>query len=70
MILYKRTGTVRECFYIFFLLCFGFGVVYVTAINLFHASGLFLYPLKTSEDQRYSKVFRVIEKDQWHEIGS
>ena len=25
-------------------------------INLFHATGLFLYPLKTSENQRFSDV--------------
>ena len=27
-------------------------------INLFHATDLFLYPLKTSENQRFSDAFR------------
>ena len=27
-------------------------------VNLFHATGFFLYPLKTSENQRFSDVFR------------
>ena len=35
----------------------------------FHATGLFLYPLNTSENQRFSDVFWGIERHQWHEIG-
>ena len=38
-------------------------------INPFHATGHFLYPLKTSEDQRFSGVFRSIKRDQWHEMA-
>ena len=30
--------------------------------NSFHATGLFLYPLKTSENQRFSDVFRGYRK--------
>ena len=30
--------------------------------NPFHATGLFLYPLKTSENQRFSDVFRGYRK--------
>ena len=37
-------------------------------INSFHATGLFLYSLKISENQRFSNVFRGMEKDHWHEI--
>ena len=35
-----------------------------------HATGLFLYPLETSENQGFSDVFRVIGRDQWYEMGS
>ena len=31
-------------------------------IDLFYATGLFLYPLKTSENQRFSNVFRSYRK--------
>ena len=31
-------------------------------INPFHATGLFLYPLKTSENHRFSDVFRGYQK--------
>ena len=44
-------------------------VVHMSFINLFHATGLFLYPLKTSENKRFSDVSGVIERDQWHEKG-
>ena len=37
--------------------------------NPFHAIGLILYPLKTSENQRFSDVFREYRTDQWHRIG-
>ena len=30
----------------------------IERVNPFHATGLFLYPLKTSENQRFSDVFR------------
>ena len=33
------------------------------AINPFHAFGLFLYPLKISENQRFPNVFRVVQKE-------
>ena len=33
------------------------------ALNLFHVTGLILYPLKTSENQRLSGVFRMCEKN-------
>ena len=36
-------------------------------INAFHATGLFLYPLKTSENQRFPDVFRGYRE--WHETG-
>ena len=42
-------------------------VIHMSFINLFHATGLFLYPLKTSENKRFSDVSGVIERDQWHE---
>ena len=35
-------------------------------INPFHATGIFLYPLKTSGNQRFSGVMK---RDQWHEMG-
>ena len=39
-------------------------------LNPFHATGLFRYLLKTSENQRLSAVFSGYrERDQWHEIG-
>ena len=34
-------------------------------LNRFHATGLFLYPVKT-ENQRF---LGGIERDQWHEMG-
>ena len=34
----------------------------VLHVNLFHTTGLFLYPLKTSENQRFSDVFMVYRK--------
>ena len=38
-------------------------------INLFHTTDLFQSPLRTSENQIFSDVFRSIETDQWHEMG-
>ena len=35
---------------------------YIEKINPFHATGLFLYPLKKSENQRFSVVFRGYRK--------
>ena len=35
-------------------------------INSFHATGLFLYPLKTSG---FLMISGGIERDQWHETG-
>ena len=40
-----------------------------SGLTHFHATGLFLHPLKTSESQRLGVCFRGIERDQWHEIG-
>ena len=37
-------------------------------IDPFYATGLFLYPLKISENLWFS-VFRGIESDQWQEVG-
>ena len=42
--------------------------VTVLLINLLYGIGLFLYPLKTSESQRFSDVSGGIEIYQWHEI--
>ena len=36
-----------------------------TLYNSFHANVPFLYPLKTSENQRFSDVFRGIEMGHW-----
>ena len=36
--------------------------VFALFLNLFYATGLFLYPLKTSENQRFSDVFRGYRK--------
>ena len=33
-----------------------------------HFTGLFSYPLKTSENQRFSDVFKGYKRDQWHEV--
>ena len=33
----------------------------LSLLNPFHATGLFLYPLKTSEKQRFSEVFRCFQ---------
>ena len=38
-------------------------------VNPFHATDLFLYPLKTSENQRFSDAFRGYRKRSWHEMG-
>ena len=38
--------------------------------NPFHASNLFLYPLKISEkNRRFLIISRGIERDQWHKMG-
>ena len=34
------------------------GINFLTGINTFHATKLFLYPLKTRENSRFSGVFR------------
>ena len=39
-----------------------------SVINLFHAFGLFLYLLKTSENLWFLVFSEGIERDQWHEI--
>ena len=38
-------------------------------LNPFYPTGLFRYPLKPSENQRFSNVFKGIERDQRHEMG-
>ena len=38
-------------------------------VSPFHVTGLFLYARKTSENQRFSDVFKVNRKRPWHEIG-
>ena len=38
-------------------------------INLLHATSLFLYPLKTSENQRFSDVSKGYRKRYCHEPG-
>ena len=40
-----------------------------TFVNLFQANGHLLYPLKTSENQRFSDVFGGHKKYQWHKMG-
>ena len=42
---------------------------YSKAINPFHATDSFLYPLKTSENQIASDISGGIKKDQSHEMG-
>ena len=42
---------------------------FLALINTFHTTGLFQYPLKASENQRFSDVLGDIERDQWHEMG-
>ena len=41
----------------------------VQHINPFNATGLFLYPLKTSENLLFSDVFREYRKGPLHEMG-
>ena len=38
-------------------------------LNPFHATGLFRYPLKTSEYKGFLMFSEGIERDQWHEMG-
>ena len=38
-------------------------------VNPFCATGLFLYPLETSENLWFIDVSRGIERDLWHEMG-
>ena len=50
-----------------------------TTLNLFHATGLFLFPLKTSVNSLFSQrkhyengsflMFEGVYKKKWHEIG-
>ena len=45
-------------------------VMLIIGLNPFHATGLFRYPLKTSENLWFSDVFTGgIERDQWYEVG-
>ena len=44
--------------------------VFSTSFNPFYATGLFLYPLKTSENQKFSDVFMGYRKRPWHEMSS
>ena len=37
--------------------------------NVFHATGLFLYQPKTSENHKLPDVFRGLKRDRWLEIG-
>lgn len=37
--------------------------------NNFHVTGLFLYPMKTSENLWSSYIFRGVERKHWDEIG-
>ena len=42
----------------------------VDLVNPFHTAGLFLYPLKTSENQRFSDIFmggEGMKRYQWYE---
>ena len=48
----------KGCFWMFFV-----------EFNPCQFIGLFLYPQKTSENQRFSDVFRRIERDQRHAMG-
>ena len=41
-----------------------------TNLNPFHVIGLFLYPLETAENQRFSDVFRGYRKNYWHDMSS
>ena len=38
-------------------------------VDPFHATGLSLYPLKISENHRFSVIFREYRRNYWHEIG-
>ena len=38
-------------------------------LNPFHATDLFLYPLKTLENLWFSDAFRGHRKRQWHKMG-
>ena len=44
--------------------------VLLKIVNPFHATRLFLYPLKTSEIQRFADVFRGYTIKPWHEMDS
>ena len=53
-----------------FDLCFETLIVSLESINPFHATGLFLYPLKTSEKQKFLLMFSGgIERVQLHDRG-
>ena len=43
-------------------LCFLLNSINFLSFNLLHATSLFLYPLKTSENQMFSDVFRGYRK--------
>ena len=49
----ERNGLLVRFFFLFFFL-----------INLFHATGLFQYPLKTSKTQTFSNVYKGIVREQ------
>ena len=54
---FHNKGTRQELFFISFL------------FNSFNATCLFLYPLKTSESQRFSVFLESMERDQWQLMG-
>ena len=38
-------------------------------LNPFHVTGLFLYPMKMSENLRFYDVAEVTKRDQWNKMG-
>ena len=42
----------------------------VKSLNPFHATGLFVYPLKTSENFWYPDVSREYRRSKWYEMSS
>ena len=49
-------------------------IFWSTSSNPFHSTGLFLYPMKTSEKQTFSNAFRGVQKEtsdvKWGNGGS
>ena len=46
-----------------------FNILNCKSFTQYHVAGLFIYPLKISENLWFSDVFRGIERDHWYDMS-